>query len=76
MTTNPTIQRQNRLERAHDRLIRAVSRLEAAAGPSPAAEPAEFATVERENRRLHDLQAQVERRLDATILKLKTLLDD
>ncbi|MSO93232.1 MAG: hypothetical protein EXQ86_07510 [Rhodospirillales bacterium] len=76
MTTNPTIQKQNRLECAHDRLIRAVSRLEAAARPAPAADPAERAQSEGENRRLNELQTQVERRLDATILRLKSLLDD
>ena len=79
---NPTIQKQNKLERAHDRLDRAVARLEAAARPHPrpAADAAPFAqqlaSAERENRRLIDLQAQVDRRLDATIQRLKGLLDD
>ena len=79
VATNP---KPNKLERAHDRLDRAVARLEAAAHPGlrPAADEAPLASqrasAELENDRLRDLQAQVERRLDATILRLKSLLDD
>lgn len=83
MTTNPTIHKPNKLERAQDRLGRAVARLEAAARPSPpplpqapGADPEALAKAESENRRLGEVQAEVERRLDATILRLKTLLDD
>ena len=83
MTTNPTIQKANKLERAQDRLDRAIARLEGAARPSPppppqppSVDPEAFAKAESDNRRLSDVQVQVERRLDATILKLKTLLED